>query len=108
MFMDLTNSLVELFYCCATADILTKLLQQCFLFFIVVGINLSNSQVSVYGTNGPTLVIVFVEVINSMNLICGYCKNLRKKSYGTNIRFRQIPSAVFCHLSCCNFHKILS
>ena len=36
MFMALTNSLVVLFYCCATADILTKLLQQCFLFFIVV------------------------------------------------------------------------
>ena len=36
MCMALTNSLVVLFYCCATADILTKLLQQCFLFFIVV------------------------------------------------------------------------
>ena len=36
MFMALTNSLVVLFYCCATADILRKLLQQCFLFFIVV------------------------------------------------------------------------
>ena len=46
-------------YCCATADILTKLLQQCFLFFIVVvilGHNLGNSQVSVYRTIGPTLV----------------------------------------------------
>ena len=32
-------SLVMLFYCCATADILTKLLQQCFLFFIVVVIS---------------------------------------------------------------------
>ena len=35
-FMALATSLVVLFYCCATADILTKLLQQCFLFFIVV------------------------------------------------------------------------
>ena len=46
-------------YCCATADILTKLLQQCFLFFIVVvilGHNPGNSQVSVYRTIGPTLV----------------------------------------------------
>ena len=44
---------------CATADILTKLLQQCFLFFIVVvipGHNLVNSQVSVNRTIGPTLV----------------------------------------------------
>ena len=48
--------------CCATADILTKLLQQWFLFFIVVvilGHNLGNSQVSVYRTIGPTLVKVF-------------------------------------------------
>ena len=36
MFMALATSLVVLFNCCATADILTKLLQQCFLFFIVV------------------------------------------------------------------------
>ena len=46
-------------YCCITADILTKLLQQFFLFFIVVvklGHNLDNSQVSVYRTIGPTLV----------------------------------------------------
>ena len=37
-----------------------KLLQQCFLFFIVVvilGHNLGNSQVSVYRTIGPTLVL---------------------------------------------------
>ena len=39
---------------------MTKLLQQCFLFFIVVvipGHNLGNSQVSVNRTSGPTLVI---------------------------------------------------
>ena len=57
--MALATSLVVLFYCCATLDILTKLLQQCFLFFIVVvilGHNLGNSQVSVYRTIGPTLV----------------------------------------------------
>ena len=38
---------------------MTKLLQQCFLFFIVVvipGINLGNSQVSVNKIIGPTLV----------------------------------------------------
>ena len=35
-FMVLATSLVVLYFCCATADILTKILQQCFLFFIVV------------------------------------------------------------------------
>ena len=57
MFMALVTSLIVLFYCCATADILTKLLQQCFLIFIVVPwLYLGNSQVSVYRTIGPTLV----------------------------------------------------
>ena len=54
-------------YCCATADILTKLLQQCFLFFIVVvilGHNLGNSQVSIYRTVGPTLVCDSVCIFN--------------------------------------------
>ena len=51
MFMALATRLVVLFYCCATADILTKHLQHCCLFFIV-----GNSQVSVYRTIGPTLV----------------------------------------------------
>ena len=63
--MASTNSLVVLYiYCCATADILTKLLQQCFLFFIVVvipGHNLGNSQVSVNRTIGPTLVFHFTD-----------------------------------------------
>ena len=36
MFMALATSLVVLFNCYATANILTKFLQQCFLFFIVV------------------------------------------------------------------------
>ena len=60
MFMALTNSLVVLFIA-VLLHILTKLLQQCFLFFIVVvipGHNLGNSQVSVYRTIGPTLVCV--------------------------------------------------
>ena len=42
---------------------MTKLLQQCFLFFIVVvilGHNLGNSQVSVYRTIGPILVLLVV------------------------------------------------
>ena len=59
MFMALTNSLVVLFIA-VLLHILTKLLQQCFLFFIVVvipGHNLGNSQVSVYRTIGPTLVL---------------------------------------------------
>ena len=60
MFMALVTSLVVLFYCCVTADILTKLLQQCFLIFIVVPwLYLGNSQVSVYRTIGPTLVFLF-------------------------------------------------
>ena len=58
MFMAIVTSLVVLFYCCVTADILTKLLQQCFLIFIVVPwLYLGNSQVSVYRTIGPTLVL---------------------------------------------------
>ena len=61
--MALVTSLVVLFYCCVTADILTKLLQQCFLIFIVVPwFYLGNSQVSVYRTIGPTLVSSFVWV----------------------------------------------
>ena len=59
MFMALVTSLVVLFYCCVTADILTKLLHQCFLIFIVVTwLYLGNSQVSVYRTIGPTLVLI--------------------------------------------------
>ena len=58
MFIALVTSLVVLFNFCVTADILTKLLQQCFLIFIVVPwLYLGNSQVSVYRTIGPTLVI---------------------------------------------------
>ena len=62
MFMALATSLVVLFYCCATADILTKLLQQCFLFFIVVVIHGDNSQVNVYRTIGPTLVCFLIHL----------------------------------------------
>ena len=53
---------------------MTKLLQQCFLFFIVVvipGHNLGNSQVSVNRTIGPTLVSYFC----SKTLIVGTHKN---------------------------------
>ena len=58
MFMALVTSLVVLFYCCVTEDISTKLLQQCFLIFIVAPwLYLGNSQVSVYRTIGPTLVL---------------------------------------------------
>ena len=65
MFMALVTSLVVLFYCCVTADILTKLLQQCFLIFIVVPwLYLGNSQVSVYRTIGPSLVYKII--------CCGY------------------------------------
>ena len=57
--MALTNSLVVLFIAVLLHILTKKLLQQCFLFFIVVvipGHNLGNSQVSVYRTIGPTLV----------------------------------------------------
>ena len=68
MFMALVTSLVVLFYCCVTADILTKLLQQCFLIFIVMPwLYLGNSQVSVYRTIDPTL--VFFEFSLSGKLI---------------------------------------
>ena len=53
---------------------MTKLLQQCFLFFIVVvipGHNLGNSQVSVNRTIGPTLVF----------LLKAYVVKLEKKNY---------------------------
>ena len=55
MFMASTNSLVVLFIA------LTKVLQQCVLFFIVVvipGHNLGNSQVSVNRTIGTTMVLI--------------------------------------------------
>ena len=66
MFMALVTGLVVLFYCCVTADILTKLLQQCFLIFIVVPwLYLDNSQVSVYRTIGPTLVSFCYKIAES-------------------------------------------
>ena len=71
MFMALVTSLVVLFYNCVTADIFTKLLQQCFLIFIVVPwIYLGNSQVSVYRTIGPTLVFLILHGLVSMMLLC--------------------------------------
>ena len=74
MFMALVTSLVVLFYCCVTADILTKLLQQCFLIFIVVPwLYLGNSQVSVYRTIGPTLVFA---ITAACVVPCGGPKNL--------------------------------
>ena len=63
MFMALTNSLVVLFIAVLLQIFLTKLLQLCFLFFIVVlipGHNLVNSQVSVNRTIGPTLVYLLI------------------------------------------------
>ena len=67
--MALTNSLVVLFIAVLLQIfyILTKLLQQRFLFFIVVvipGHNLGNSQVSVNRTIGPTLVFKIILVIS--------------------------------------------
>ena len=69
LFMALVTSLVVLFYCCVTADILTKLLQQCFLIFIVVPwFYLGNSQVSVYRTIGPTLVTLIWQAENEIHV----------------------------------------
>ena len=63
--MTLATSLVVLFNCYATADILMKLLQQikknkkhyasCFSLLLLL--YLVNSQMSVYRTIGPTLVV---------------------------------------------------
>ena len=50
---------------------MTKLLQQCILFFIVVvipGHNLVNSQVSVNRTIGPTLVLCLVPNLMMLNI----------------------------------------
>ena len=58
MFMALATSSAVLFNCRATADILTKILQQCLMFFIVV-VYLANSQVSVYRTIGPLFLVDF-------------------------------------------------
>ena len=74
MFMALVTSLVELFYCCVTADILTKLLQQCFLSFIVVPwLYLGNSQVSVYRTIGPTLVFHLISSASMSARVFKFC-----------------------------------
>ena len=81
--MALVTSLVVLFYCCATADILTKLLQQCFLIFIVVPwLYLGNSQVSVYRTIGPTLVFISISIyenIRNKRKIASKLRGLTKK-----------------------------
>ena len=64
---------------------MTKLLQQCFLFFIVVvilGNNLGNSQVSVYRTVGP--ILVFLVLV---------------RGYGCSISHNLIPYTTSCKLS---------
>ena len=58
-FMALATSLVVLFYCCATADILTKLLQQCFSSSSVVCPQCSNIFFS--ETPGPIKAKFYVE-----------------------------------------------
>ena len=61
MFMTLATSSVVLLNCYATADILTNFLQQLIIInascFSLVLLYLGNSQVSVYRTIGPTLVL---------------------------------------------------
>ena len=57
MFMTLATSLVVLFNCYATADILMKLYSNASCFSLLLLLYLVNSQMSVYRTIGPTLVI---------------------------------------------------
>ena len=64
MFMALGTTEVVLFYYRATADILTKLSQQCFLLY------LANSQVSVYRTIGPLFYLVKLVLLFSLLLLC--------------------------------------
>ena len=67
MCMVFPTSLVVFFYCFATTDILTKLLQQSMLFvFHCCGYiwAIVNSQVSVYRTIGPTLVLILVSYVS--------------------------------------------
>ena len=56
MFMTLATSLVVLFNCYATADILMKLYSNASCFSLLLLLYLGNSQVSIYRTVGPTLV----------------------------------------------------
>ena len=58
---------VPLVYCCATADILTKLLQQS-----VLWLYLGNSQVSVDRTIGPTLVLFALRLNVPVNTSFSY------------------------------------
>ena len=58
-----------LVYCCATADIFTKLLQQCVLFSLL-WLYLGNSQVSVYRTIDPSLLFFYVHDYQSPVLCC--------------------------------------
>ena len=55
MFMALATSLVVLFNCFATADVLTNCYSNASCFSLLL-LYLGNSQVSVYRTIGPTLV----------------------------------------------------
>ena len=81
---------------------MTKLLQQCFLFFIVVvmlGHNLGNSQVSVYRTTGLSLVV---------ECLCPVCQK-----YFSYVDFHfgvlKIDIAVaFCVITHCDNNRIMS
>ena len=68
--MALATSLVVLFYCCATADILTNPYSNSSCFSLL-WLYLGNSQVSVYRTIGPTLVI---RCCHGDNVITGTCQ----------------------------------
>ena len=68
MFMTLATSLVVLFNCYATADILTKRYSNASCFSLLL-LYLGNSQVSVYRTIGPILVYIHLPVFNVSGFI---------------------------------------
>ena len=92
--MTLATISVVLFNCYATADILMKFLQQCFLYFIV---DVIPGQVSVYRTIGPTLVYrsAYIYFHGSFGLLHAQCED----SDFNNRYYRQTLS----HNSCLYF-----
>ena len=59
--MVIATSLVVLFYCCAIADILTKHLQQCFLFFDCCGYTWAIVR---WAFIGPLVLLWFLDILS--------------------------------------------
>ena len=81
MFMTLGTSLVVLFNCYATADILTNFYGNASCFSLLL-LYLGNSQVSVYRTIGPTLVLSSNAISTALHVI------LCQEVFGVSGRFR--------------------